>query len=175
MCFPQSPHGWRSCCACSTSLDLRGSEQLHGCTDCGHSWAHGQVDAYPINQMKLDLRGSEQLHGCVPAHIFLSLVCPCQSNHFPWLSVSAICSYFSTLQILRIRQFARRWEVAAWKLRGAMLWPFWSSNLCLFSTEFVLTICNFPSFINYILHLAQVGFRVLSSWAGEFLTSCTGG
>jgi hypothetical protein len=30
----------------------------------------------------------------LPAHIFLSPVCPCQSNHFPSLSVSAICSYF---------------------------------------------------------------------------------
>ena len=33
------------------------------------------------------------------------------------------------------------------------------------STEFVLTICNFPSFMNYNLYLAQVGFWVLSSYA----------
>lgn len=29
--FLQSPHGWRSSFAYPTSLDLRGSEQLHGC------------------------------------------------------------------------------------------------------------------------------------------------
>jgi hypothetical protein len=31
LCFLQSPHSWRSSSAYLTSLDLRGSEQLHGC------------------------------------------------------------------------------------------------------------------------------------------------